>query len=382
MATLPRTIGFPRMMKEPAEKRVFLPEFIQYLANAGLNVYIEEGYGSRSGFSFDDYRQGNERVRRCSRAGAFQQDIVLILRSPFPHEFELMPAGTCLISMLHFATRPQRVERLSALGLKAISLDSIVDDNNLRLVENMKAVAWNGLDVAFSVLERRWAALNKPVGAPVRVLVIGTGMVGKHAVEAASKHGNVERNTTAMDAGGPGVVVNAIGRNLIGHETAMRALLTDTDILVDAAQRRDPSRAIIPNDWLACLPEHAVIADLAVDPYTPDSQPPVVRGIEGIPQGSLDQYVFEPNDANWCATLSAGVPSKQRRTVVSCYSWPGIHPAACMRHYARQLEPLFEPLLAKGYDGLSLAGGYFERAMCRATLKHWLEVGQPDVRAR
>ena len=113
MAMLPRTIGFPRMMKEPSEKRVFLPEFIQYLANAGLNVYIEEGYGSRSGFSFDDYREGNERVRRCSRALAFQQDIVLVLRSPFPHEFELMPAGTCLISMLHFATRPQRVDRLS-----------------------------------------------------------------------------------------------------------------------------------------------------------------------------------------------------------------------------------------------------------------------------
>gem|GEM_PF-1225768 len=56
MSTPPHSIGFPRMMKEPAEKRVFLPEFIQHLANAGLNVFIEEGYGSRSGFSFDDYR--------------------------------------------------------------------------------------------------------------------------------------------------------------------------------------------------------------------------------------------------------------------------------------------------------------------------------------
>lgn len=364
MSTQPRTIGFPRMMKEPGEKRVFLPEFIQDLANAGLNVYIEEGYGSRSGFSFDDYRQGNARVRRCPRAEAFRQDIVLVLRSPIPQEFELLPPGTCLISMLHFPTRPQRVAQLCDLGLHAISLDSIVDDNNLRLVENMKAVAWNGLDVAFDVFERRWALLRKPAGTPIRVLVIGTGMVGKHAVEAACKQGNVERNTAAIESGGSGVIVNAVGRNLICNEAAMRALLADADILVDAAQRRDPSRAIIPNAWLECLPEHAVIADLAVDPYTPDSQPPVVRGIEGIPQGSLDQYVFEPDDAAWSATIPATVPTTHRRTVVSCYSWPGIHPAACMRHYARQLEPLFEPLLAKGYEGLSLAGGYFERAMC------------------
>ncbi len=370
------------MMKEPGEKRVFLPEFVQHLANAGLNVYVEEGYGSRSGFSFDDYRQGNERVRRCARAAAFQQDIVLVLRSPFPNEYEFMAAGTCLISMLHFPTRPQRVQRLHELGIHAISLDSIVNDNNLRLVENMKAVAWNGLDVAFSVLERRWPGLRKPDGTPVRVVVVGTGMVGKHAVEAATKHGNEERNTSTMDASGPGVVAASIGRNIIGHERAMKALLAEADILVDAAQRRDPSRAIIPNDWLAALPEHAVIADLAVDPYTPDTQPPIVRGIEGIPQGSLDQYVFEPNDPGWSTTIPDGVPTTHRRTVVTCYSWPGIHPEACMRHYAQQLEPLLEPLFAKGYNGLSLSGGYFERALCRATLRHWLEVGQTSFRPR
>lgn len=380
--TTPRTIGFPRMMKEPGEKRVFLPEFIQHLADAGLYVYVEEGYGSRSGFTFDDYRAGNERVRRCSRAAAFRQDVVLVLRSPFSEEFDLLPAGTCLISMLHFPTRPQRVAHLAGLGIQAISLDSIVNDNNLRLVENMKSVAWNGLDVAFHALERRWPGLHKPGGAPIKVVVVGTGMVGKHAVEAATKLGNVERNNAGIDVGHAGVMATAIGRNVIANARALQALLSDADVLVDAAQRRDPSRPIIPNDWLAWLPEHAVIADLAVDPYTPDTQPPIVRGIEGIPQGSLDQYVFDPDDPAWCATIPAGVPTTHRRTVVSCYSWPGIHPAACMRHYAQQLEPLLEPLIAKGYDGLSLEGGYFERALCRATLRHWLDVGQYGFRPR
>jgi alanine dehydrogenase len=52
--TIPKTIGFPRMMKEPGEKRVFLPEFIEFLAKHGLRVFIEEGYGSRSGYAFGD----------------------------------------------------------------------------------------------------------------------------------------------------------------------------------------------------------------------------------------------------------------------------------------------------------------------------------------
>jgi len=49
--TVIRTIGFPRMQKEPSEKRVFLPEFIQYLASKNISIYLEEGYGSRSGFT-------------------------------------------------------------------------------------------------------------------------------------------------------------------------------------------------------------------------------------------------------------------------------------------------------------------------------------------
>jgi hypothetical protein len=43
-----------------------------------------------------------------------------------------------------------------------------------------------------------------------------------------------------------------------------------------------------------------------------------------------------------------------------------------MRHYARQLTPLMRILLQKGYDGLSLEGDYFERALYRATLRAWL----------
>jgi alanine dehydrogenase len=99
----------------------------------------------------------------------------------------------------------------------------------------------------------------------------------------------------------------------------------------------------------------------------------VVRGIEGIPQGNLNQYIFLPQDPNWDNTVPSAVPSKYRRATVSCYSWPGIHPEASMQHYARQLEPLMHVLLKTGYDGLSMEGDYFERALFRASLKGWQE---------
>jgi alanine dehydrogenase len=246
----------------------------------------------------------------------------------------------------------------------------------------MKAVAWNGLEVAFDVLEQRWPGLRRPDGQPVRVLILGTGMVGKHAIEAATKLGNIERNNQHIQDEGPGAIAVTIGRNLTHHPAFMEELFRQADILVDATQRRDPSQPVIPNHWLAWLPEHAIITDLAVDPYTLDATPPVVRGIEGIPQGNLDKYVFKPDDPDWAETVPASVPTSHRRTVVSCYSWPGIHPEACMRHYAQQLEPLLEPLVEKGYDNLSPAGGFFERAMYRATLRAWLKLGHYEARPR
>jgi alanine dehydrogenase len=369
---IPKTIGLPRMGKEKGERRVFLPEFAQWLTALGATVLLEEGYGSSGGYDFADYRQGNAAVHARSRAEVLQSDMVLVLRAPERAELDLMRSGSILMSMLHYPTRPWRVERLHELGIRAISMDSIVDDNDIRLVENMKAVAWNGLEIAFDVLESQLPSLRRPDGNPVRVVILGTGMVGKHGVDAATKLGSIERNNAHMAAGGAGAIALTIGRNVSGQVALMRPLLEQADILVDATYRRDSSRPVIPNEWIVWLPEHAVIADLSVDPYLLNDTPPVVRGIEGIPQGNLDKYIFSPDDPAWMDTIPATIPTVHRRSVVSCYSWPGLHPDACMAHYARQLAPFMEILFENGYDSLSMQGKFFERALCRATLHHWL----------
>jgi alanine dehydrogenase len=370
---IPRTIGLPRMRNEFGEKRVFLPEFVQFIDTLGVNVHVEEGYGSRSGYSFEDYKLASSLIHLATKEKTYQQDVVLILRCPKPEELILMKPGGILFSMLHFPTRPLRIERLLDAKIKAISMDSIVNDINIRLMENMRSVAWNGLEAAFDVLEKRWSGLVRPDKEPIQVLIMGTGMVGKYAIDAATKLGNIERNHDHIEAGGPGAIALSVGRNLSTNPATMETLFKQADILVDATQRRDASKPVVPNEWIAWLPDHAVVVDLAVDPYTLSAEPQVVRGVEGIPQGNLDQYIFAADDPNWEKTIPSGVNSKDRRTTVTCYSWPGVHPEACMLHYAQQLEPFMEVLFEKGYDGLSLEGEYFERALFRATLKYFLD---------
>jgi len=362
------------MHKEPGERRDFLPPLIGMLAGLGAEVYVETGIGSGMGYTDIDYMLGPN-VHATDEETTYRQDVVVVLRAP-EGRYELLRPGAVLVSMLHFPTRPARVRMIERLGLEAISLDTITNDEGKRMVENLRSVAWNGVASAFAALERQWPALTVPGRPPVRVTIMGAGQIGKHAVEFATKYGDDARNESFIRNGLPGVEVVTTGRNLTRNQDYLRARLSITDVLVDATQRHDPAVPIIPNGWLVLMPEHAVICDLVVDPYLLDTEPKVVRGIEGIPQGSLDQWEFAPDDPAW-DNVPAEIPHNHRRTTVSCYSWPGVRPEPCMHVYGSQLAPLLGELVrVGGMVGLAESATYHGRALWRASLRHWLDGGR------
>ena len=202
--------------------------------------------------------------------------------------------------------------------------------------------------------------------------VLGVGAVGIHAVQAASRYGNQSLWQTLANRGTPGVQVTAIDYDLTGQEGVMREILAGTDLLVDATQRSDTSKAVISNEWVGWLPEHAVIVDLSVDPYICDDEPFQVKAIEGIPQGNLDQYVFRRDDPAY-ERIPDCVSTKNRRYVVSCYSWPGIHPRQCMKLYGAQIRPVLRTITDRGgIQNVKPHGRYFERAIRRAMLSQWI----------
>ena len=215
------SVGLPIMREEPGEKRVFLPDFTHKLTGIGFEVFIEEGYGNSLDFYFDNYKNDNPSIHPLEREEVFKQDYVLILRSPHDSEFALLGDNSCLISMLHYPTRPLRQKIMRKNNIQAISLDGIVDDFNVRLVENMKSVAWNGLETAFTQFEKLIPNLIREDGSPWKVLILGTGMVGKQAMEAASKLGKKERNYEHIRLGGTGAIITSIRRNITPNKRQM-----------------------------------------------------------------------------------------------------------------------------------------------------------------
>jgi alanine dehydrogenase len=367
--------GLPQMYKEPGERRDFLPGLVAWLYKQGAQVVLEHGYGSEMGFSEDDYLRLAPDIRFVPHKETYRQDYVLVLRYPSDDEVRLMHPGACLISMLHYPTRPDRVDLLQSLELEGVSLDSLKDDTGRRLVENLRSVAWNGVEAAFKTLQRVYP---DPPGFisqnrhPIRVTLLGAGAVGTLVVGAAIRYGSDAIRQKMLEASAPGVQVTVVDFDLTGNQKVMRTILSETDIVIDATQRPDPSEPVIPNEWIEYMPQHAVLLDLSVDPYQCITEPYYVKGIEGIPQGNLDQYVFPPNDPAF-DNLPPCIPNKHRRHTVSCYSWPGIYPKECMEVYGRQLRPILHTIIEKGgIQNINPNGRYFERAIGRAMLSRWV----------
>lgn len=367
------TFGLARMRVEYGERRDFLPKLVADLEKRGAQVYLEYGYGAGLGLVEEDYIKVAPMVRFVSYQEIFKQQNVLVLRCPANEDLKMMKPGSCLISMLHYPTRPQRVEFLRSLEIEAISLDSLKDNSGRRLIENLRSVAWNGLEAGFQVLHRTYPSpgMGSPKRGAIHATVLGVGAVGAHAVQAASRYGDEKLWQTLAKRGTPGVQVTAIEYDLAGREDVMRDILTRTDILMDATQRRDTGKPVVPNEWVGWLPEHAVIVDLSVDPYICEQESIQVKGIEGIPQGNLDQFVFMPDDPAY-ERLPDCISTKNRRHTVSCYSWPGIHPKLCMELYGEQIRPILRTITGRnGIQNINPRGRYHERAIGRAMLSHW-----------
>jgi alanine dehydrogenase len=364
------SIGLPLMYLEQGEKRSFLPNFVRHLEKNGAEVFLEHGYGTLMGLEDSVYTDAAPTVSFVSNFETYQQDIVLVLRCPKTDELNSLREGNSLMSMLHYATQVPRVTLLRSLGVNSISLDSLKDDSGRRLVENFPSVAWNGLEAAFQVLQKTYPdpGFFSPQRNAIHITLVGAGALGAYTVRAAVRYGSISLQKKLAQQNIPGVIVTAIDRDISNHEDIMRGLLSKTDILVDASSRVDTTQPIIPNQWLAFLPKHAVILDLCVDPYLESGDITYTKGIEGIPQGNLDKYIFTPDDPVY-ENIPAFARTDHRRHVVSCYSWPGIHPKDCMQVYGQQLNPIMRTLINNGgIRGINPIGRFFERAIGRALI--------------
>ncbi|GIN93808.1 hypothetical protein J22TS1_48590 [Siminovitchia terrae] len=358
-----KSIGFPRIDKEISEKRDFTPEFFENLVGNNLLV-LEKGYGEKLGFTESAYTEANEHITFREREEVFKSDVLIVIRSPELEWLHKMRDGSTLISMLHYETRPKYLKVLEDKKINAFSLDAIMDDANKRLVVTYELTAFAGVKSAFEA-HKNLIDSNQKIDGPLTVSIVGIGNLG---VLSGRFSFEMYRNLNYEQLGFKGIVVRYLEKDITQHHSSMEKQLRDTDILIDATRRPDPTQVIIPNNLISSLSENAVILDLSADPYDMVNGKIQLKAIEGIPHGTLDKYVFEKQDRFVKNMIPESVQSEHFRSTVSCNAWPGVLPKECMDIYSEKMLPLVNLLIRQDFQVESDSSDFYERALFRSTI--------------
>lgn len=341
------------MRFEDNEKRDFRPCFFQKLSSLDTVFLLERKYGHKLGFSESDYLASNSRIRFCSRNDVLRAECVVSIRTPALDQLEMLEPGAIFFSMLHFLTRVRRNEFLTKKQVRMFSMDSVVDDFGVRMIQDFPGSVENAFRVCYA---------NLPCSSKqgkLRVLILGSGEIGKLAADIAIQNSQLP------------TIVTVVGRSVTQDTSITNSLLRNTDVLVDASKRHKTHISIISNEQLGLLPQDALIMDLSADDYDTNVSPIQIKGIEGIPTGNLDQYLFAPDDPAY-EKIPPGVRTTNRRTLISCNAWPGIDPIRCLNRYELQLDPFIRLLASNNIDFALSSDNPYERALARATYDHFL----------
>ena len=291
------TIGFPRMYNEPGERRAFLPALVGRSRSLDVDVASSPGSG----------RHGLPRRRLPVRVAAGQRrgrghgvppvDRRRAARPRGPLRAD--PARAPSSSRCSTSPRGRSGSSCSRPGHRG---DRAGHGHRRRRPAPGPEPARRGPQRPCLRLRRARAALAAAARRP-RARRERHRPGRRRRREARDRVGGPLRRRgaqRALHARGP---AGRRDRRRRAEPRRQRGLLPPPARADGHPRRRDgPPRHLAPAvpERMDRLPaRHAVICDLAVDPYLLDDDPPVVRGIEGIPQGNLDQWEFDLDDPAW-----------------------------------------------------------------------------------
>ncbi len=268
-------IGTPTEIKS-AEKRVGLsPPSVRELVAHGHEVMIERGAGAGIGASDDDYERAGARLVDGPGEIYGTAELVVKVKEPQRVERALLRTDQTLFTYLHLAPDAEQTRDLVEAGTICIAYETVTDAfGRLPLLAPMSQVAGRmSVQAGAHALEAAQGGAGLLLGGVPgvhsgKVVVIGGGVVGEHAIEMAV---------------GLGALVTVVDKNLdvLAHlnqrfgatletvystRTAIEDLVATADLVIGAVLVKG-SRApkLVTEDMVRAMRAGSVLVDVAID---------------------------------------------------------------------------------------------------------------------
>jgi alanine dehydrogenase len=289
-------IGVPKEIKQEEYRVGMTPAGVADLAAAGHKVVVENGSGTGSGFSDEQYRSAGALLAAADELYRMAE-LVVKVKEPLPREFGRFRPGQALFTYLHLAPNRELTAYLMESGVTALAYETLEVGGTLPLLAPMSEIAGRMAPlVAAWCLQRVMGGTGVlPTGAvgvrPARAVILGAGNVGSNAARVAA---GIGMETVVLNKGTERLQrLDELFRGQVRTVSLTSATihdeLRDADIVVGGVLvpgGRAP--LLITRTMLAEMKPGAVIVDVAIDqggccetsrPTTHDSPVYTVDGI-------------------------------------------------------------------------------------------------------
>ncbi|MGB5467147.1 MAG: alanine dehydrogenase [Sedimenticolaceae bacterium] len=350
-------IGLVKELKDRENRVGLTPDGVRVLVRDGHQILVEQGAGLGSGFADDDYRHAGADLGPA--AAAWESELVVKVKEPLPAEYALLRGDQIVFTYFHLAgVTPTLTEALLERNITAVAYETVEDGRGrLPLLAPMSGVAGNmAVTMGAFYLAKPNGGKGVLLGDVLdhrygKVVIIGDGVVGRHAARAASGMGaevlifgrHPEREGALQRETSPRT------RYLRSEPDAIAAQLSDADLMVGAVLIRGARTPhLVSEAMVKAMQPGSVIVDVSID-----------QGgcVETAHPTTHSDPVFELHGViHYCVANMPGAYPRTSTLALTSATLPYVHRLAASGIEALRTDPAFA-------EGVNTFGGFIT---CRA----------------
>lgn len=285
-------LGVLKESKEKEKRVALTPELVKQLIKKEFEILVEDGAGSESKFSDNDYITAGASI--ASKSEVCNADVILKINAPTIEEAELMKPGAISISLLYAYTQKDLLEVFKAKQISAFAMDAVPRISRAQKMDALSSQAnlagYKSVIMAADSLGKIFPLMMTAAGTitPAKILIFGAGVAGLQAIATAKRLGAVvevsdvrpETKEQVESLGGRFLVVEGADEVKIegGYAKEVSAdflakqkklvedKIKDADIVITTALvigKKSP--LLVTEDMVKSMKSGSVIVDMAVE---------------------------------------------------------------------------------------------------------------------
>ena len=268
-------IGVPKEIKIHEYRVGLVPAGVRELVDAGHQVVVQSGAGAGIGFDDSHYQAAGASISRKVEEIFSSTDLIVKVKEPQLDECKMLRANQTLFTYLHLAADREQTLALLASGATAIAYETVTaPDGSLPLLTPMSEVAGRmSVQVGANCLQKANGGFGVLLGgvpgvAPAKVVVLGGGVSGTHAVEMAV---GLRADVTVVDRSVKrlrelSAIFGSQLKTVYSTAHAIEELVRDADLVIGAVLIAGAAAPkLVTRAMVKTMKAGAVLVDIAID---------------------------------------------------------------------------------------------------------------------